>query len=881
VDDEPPTYKIHMPTLHALSLSAVISISVLWIAPVFGADTPASPARDTMWVIPHTHWEGAVFKTREEYLEMGLQNIQHALQLLKKYPDYTFVLDQVAYVKPFLERYPEQEGLFRQFVKEGRLELVLGMDVMPDVSKPGGETFIRQIQYGKGYYREELGVDVKIAWLLDTFGHHAQEPQLYKLGGYTSFWFFRGVPKQSFPSEFLWEGIDGSKIPAFWEPFGYGDFYGVPKKIEDFEKYAKRRFKALDVNSKGHDRVVYSGADVSDPQEQLPVMMREAQAGGRLPFNIRFGVPSRFEAVVLKRTDLPTFKGDMNPIFQGTYSSRIELKQWMRTDERLLTTAEKLGAVAQWLGKPFEHRRLWEGWEPVLFSETHDTASGVMTDHVYEDTVRSYEFAKKIADDLIDESWDRLADSVDTSGQGTPIVVFNTLSWPRSELVEVNLGFADSGVKGVAIADSNRKALAVQLISANRNPDGGLKEARIAFVARDIPPMGYAVFHATPRQEAIAAAEAQADADSLENENYRVTVDASTGAIKSIRVKDGDWEALSGPGNVVDRQDDHGDLWEPYHGLDGGSRIAMTAKQPLPKPGVDMFSTEFSGKPGTILKGPVFCEFSVAHPLDSGKFGTTVRLVAGSPRIDITTRLVNNSKFVRYQASFPTSIHDGRSTQSIPFGAIERAEGIEYPAQDWVDYGNSDRGVALLNVGLPGNLVSDGTMIVSLLRAHTLGAYGYGGGYEPGMGSESGFGIGQERTLHYAIAPHRGDWRDAKVWRDGMELNNPLICRTAAPHAGKLASLWSFVKVSNPNAVISSVTDGRDGAVLVRVYDATGRDTKDVMLAFPSEVASAKEVNFMEDHLADLSAQGKQIRFDLSAFQIKTLSVRLVSDGGR
>ena len=66
-------------------------------------------------------------------------------------------------------------------------------------------------------------------------------------------------------------------------------------------------------------------------------------------------------------------------------------------------------------------------------------------------------------------------------------------------------------------------------------------------------------------------------------------------------------------------------------------------------------------------------------------------------------------------------------------------------------------------------------MIVSLLRAHTLGAYGYGGGYEPGMGSESGFGIGQERTLHYAIAPHRGDWRDAKVWRVGMELNNPLI----------------------------------------------------------------------------------------------------------
>jgi len=44
--------------------------------------------RDTFFFIPHTHWEGAVFKTREEYLEMGLPNILRALKLLKQYPAY-------------------------------------------------------------------------------------------------------------------------------------------------------------------------------------------------------------------------------------------------------------------------------------------------------------------------------------------------------------------------------------------------------------------------------------------------------------------------------------------------------------------------------------------------------------------------------------------------------------------------------------------------------------------------------------------------------------------------------------------------------------------------------------------------------------------------
>ena len=102
---------------------------------------------------------------------------------------------------------------------------------MPDVNMPGGETFIRQIHYGKGYYREQLGVDVTNCWLIDTFGHHAQLPQLLRLAGYKSFWFSRGVPSRQHPSEFLWQGIDGTQIPAFWLPHSYGLMYSAPRDL--------------------------------------------------------------------------------------------------------------------------------------------------------------------------------------------------------------------------------------------------------------------------------------------------------------------------------------------------------------------------------------------------------------------------------------------------------------------------------------------------------------------------------------------------------------------------------------------------------------------------------------------------------------------------
>ena len=163
------------------------------------ADEPLAAKKPTFWVIPHTHWEGAVFKTREEYLEMGLPNIVKAMRLLREQPGFRFTLDQVAYVRPFLERYPAEEADFRRFLAEGRLQLAGALDVMPDVNMPGGETFVRQMQYGKGYYREKLGVDVTTGWLLDTFGHHAQMPQLLAQGGYKSFWFFRGVTGHEAP----------------------------------------------------------------------------------------------------------------------------------------------------------------------------------------------------------------------------------------------------------------------------------------------------------------------------------------------------------------------------------------------------------------------------------------------------------------------------------------------------------------------------------------------------------------------------------------------------------------------------------------------------------------------------------------------------------
>src|SRR5207237_4338728 len=139
-------------------------------------------------------------------------------------------------------------------------------------------------------------------------------------------------------------------------------------------------------------------------------------------------------------------------IVQGTYSSRIELKQATREIEQLLLTAEKLGALANLFGpasrgkagfNSASDRMLWRAWEPVLFNQTHDLASGVMTDHVYEDTVGSYAFSTRLAEEIIASQWEKIVSRIDTSGEGIPVNVFNPLGWPRTDIAEVELGFAE------------------------------------------------------------------------------------------------------------------------------------------------------------------------------------------------------------------------------------------------------------------------------------------------------------------------------------------------------------------------------------------------------------------------------------------------------
>lgn len=839
---------------------------------------PENPAAPVYFIIPHTHWEGAVFKTREEYLDLGLPHILTALRMLKEHSNYRFTLDQVEYFRAFLERYPEEADAFRKFVAEGRLEIVGGLDIMPDDNMPGGESFIRQMLYGKGYCREALGVDVKVGWLLDTFGHHAQLPQILRLAGYDSFWFARGVKDPAhMPSEFLWQGIDGTTIPAFWLPHGYANLASLPQDLPNFAAVVTREYNAVALNSRhAPDRVGFNGSDVSDPDLYLPALVEAFNRQANKPFRLRLAGPAEFEQAIAGRKNLPVISGERNPLFQGVYSTRIELKQRMRETERVLTTAEKFGALAQWLRAPADPQTLWRAWEPALFNVTHDLASGVMTDHVYEDVNRGYDFAGKLGSDLLESGARQVLARTKTAGPGVAVAVFNTLGWTRTDVARGDAGFAESGLKGFSFFDPAGKEVPIQIVSSDSYADGGLRRIKFCFVAHDVPAMGCAVYHLVGLKSAGQfTGMTNEPGNTLENEFYKAAVDPGGGAITSLRLKADNWESLSGRANVVASEEDHGDVWELFKTLDGEQREIMTRPIGRPDKARASFSDIATDVPGTIRRGPVFSEYQLNHVYGKNNFATTIRLYQGVPRVDIETKILNREKFVRYRMLVPTSVTHGRNFQEIPFGAIERPTSQEFPAQNWVDYSDDSHGVTLVNRGLPGNNVADGTLLLSLMRSTAIQAYG---GMDQGaLASSAALELGQERTFHYSIVPHAGDWRQAKAYRAGLEVNNPLIVRNAPPHEGTLPAVWGLCDISPANVVLSALKPADDGSCIIRVYEADGRPTA-ATLQWHAKVLAAHEANLMEDPGKELKLAGDTLRFDLHPFEIKTFKMRLKSE---
>jgi len=215
-----------------------------------------------------------------------------------------------------------------------------------------------------------------------------------------------------------------------------------------------------------------------------------------------------------------------------------------------------------------------------------------------------------------------------------------------------------------------------------------------------------------------------------------------------------------------------------------------------------------------------------------------------------------------------------------------------HPQKRFVDVSDGERGLAVLNRGLPeyealpephgaGSAVAL-TLLRSvgwLSRDDLATRRGHAG---PPLATPEAQGLGPH-IFEYALVPHPGNWRaeDALVVREAQAFEAPMRAITTSRHAGPLASRWSFVYVTPAPIVVSAVKRAeREDALVVRLYNPLETSlAAEVILALPFSEVVRVDLN-EEAMTADSSVELARIlstgvRTRLRGGEIQTLLFRL------
>ena len=232
-----------------------------------------------------------------------------------------------------------------------------------------------------------------------------------------------------------------------------------------------------------------------------------------------------------RRDELPTYDGEllMDVHAGGCYTSQGAMKYYNRRNEELLGAAERAAVAADWLGaKPYDRAKLNEVWQRVLWHQFHDDLTGTSIADAYRYSWNDELISLQQATEVMTAAVGALSHSLDTRVKGTPVVVYNPVTYDLRDLVEAEVPL-DARAKGVAVYAPSGRRVAAQILS--REGD----RARILFAA-DVKAAGYAVYDVRPASGVAKSSALKASERTLENRIYRVELDAN-GDIRSIRDK--------------------------------------------------------------------------------------------------------------------------------------------------------------------------------------------------------------------------------------------------------------------------------------------------------------------------------------------------------
>lgn len=924
-------------------------------------------------IVSHTHWDREWYLSFHEFRVHLVSTMDLVLDALEPDDDFRhFLLDgQTIVLEDYLEIRPEEGDRIARLAAAGALSLGPWY-VLPDEFLVSAEATARNLLIGR-QVGGEFGRVQKVGYLPDTFGHIAQMPQILREAGIDSFVYTRGNGDEidELGCEYVWRAPDGSEVMAINQCGGYAnaaalghaELWHAHTRRDIEPQLAVRKiaqlFERLAGSSNGDVWLLMNGSDHLPPQREFgAVLAALREAFPRTEF-IHGGLEAYVDAIRAAGTASRRHSGELlggkhHHILSGVWSARMYLKQQNDTAQSLLSrTLEPLASYAHFcLGQEYPDGLIGCAWKLLLKNHPHDSICGCSTDTVHQEMEPRFagviETARRLVRNTLEIAAPMFARREDGDHDIT-ICVANTLPARRSEVIDRLIVITPPApdVDGLSLLDQNGDPVPFEIVDAvyverfwgidyrteisseaqrelfesylehfgsrmrRKKGDPGLVDCflRIRFTARDLPPVGHALFRLVacgdggnqgfplPSHRGPGDAGVRVDGSALENSRVRVRLhsngtfdilDKATGAA---------YEGL----NLLEDAEDVGDEYD-----------YSPCEEPL--------TVTSDGSPGTIrvldagnLAGRLEACFTLRLPeaigegrkQRSGEFAecpavVRVGLSGESPIVDVEILFENRAEDHRLRAVFPTGIVSDSIVSDGHFyinrrtvDRVARPEWVQpppdaYPQQDFSLVEDGSRGLALLNMGLPEISVrrdSGGRAVLSLTLLRAVGwlsrddfptrKFGNAG---PTLHTPGAQCRGPQR-FRYAVVPFRGDHVSAGIKQVSERWRTPTPA-VQGVWQGHVPAGEGLLHISGSVIVASAIKKHETRDTLVVRLCNLSEDPVEERLTLGRPVRAAWRTNLLEDRIHDLETEGPlRVVVSLRPHEIATLEVEFEDDG--
>ena len=826
------------------------------------AEDAVKPVRKwVVYLLPHSHVDIGYTDIQPEVERKHWQILDQALELCRKTADYPLGArfkwnSEVAWpVDSYLRQAsPKRQQQLVDAIRAGQVELhALYANELAGLCRP--EELLRLMQCSIAMGRR-CGVTVEAAMITDTPGcpwgmvpAMAQAKVKYCALGMN---YCHRIGRSMIAWEdkpFYWLAPDGQQKVLCWMPF-MG--YALGMVGFKFDQQLPERLAQLQRKGYPYDIVQLQwciGSDNGPPDATLPEVVKSWNAKHVYPKLVIATTTELFREFEKRyAAKIPTVRGDFTPYWEDGGSSTARETAVNRTAAERLVQAETLWAMLN--PRQYPAADFADAWRNVILYDEHTWGAGnSITEPDKQNVKDSWKIHQAFALDGDAQSRKLLSTALGGRESGPAIGavdVFNTASWPRTDLVVLS---KEASAAGDVVTGPD----------GERVPSQRLSTGELAFLAKDVPALAGKRYAIAPGKSATHG-KAKAEAAAVSSPTVSVRVDPASGAIVSLRSAAVDAELCDMKSGVG--------LNRYVYVL--GAR-AKEARQ--------------AGPAKIVVKepGPLVASLLVESDAPGCfRLSREIRVIDGLDRVDIVNVL--DKKAVREKESvhlgFAFNVPNGAMRMDTPWAIvrpqIDQIPGAckdWFPVGRWVDVSNQEYGLTWATLDAP--MVEVGGL--------TAEAIGIGPQINPAVWRdklepsqtfyswvmnnywELCFKADQSgpTTFRYSLSPH-SQYDPVAAQRFGIERSQPLV---ATPARGAMPDARPFLELDRPEVIVASIKPSDDRrARIVRLFGAGGKSAR-VTLHWGQSAPKAVWIS----NLAEEQGQAVTGAVEVPAFGIVTL----------